>query len=234
MDTSSGSNQVRLCKCPKCLRDSDDGIVLKQATYYRHAKYRNEETIARRMALFKQFGLEAPNASSSSTVCSSNRTRRRKIRAKTVHIPEPQAPPSDIDQELGEPLGNSLRGQDDLKPQNADMDDEMYRDLLHSPASPPPNHNPGEVPRLPEPASEPFDEYQHSSDDDSENGEMAARNDEEGDDDADENIELPFVGSNDPWPQPTLPKLILAKDMIENIKGACLEDDLDEEILAKL
>lgn len=91
MDTSSGSNQVRLCKCPKCLRNSDDGILLKLVTYYRHAKYRKEETIARRTALFQQFGLEVPNVSSSSTG-SSNRTRRRKKRANVRPISSTSVP----------------------------------------------------------------------------------------------------------------------------------------------
>ena len=158
---------------------------------------------------------------------------------QTVHTPEPQAPP-DVDEELGESSGNSIRDQDDFLPQNPDMDetmDEIYRDSIQqqpprSPASPPPNHNPGELPRLPEPESESLDGHRNSSDD--ENEEIATGDDEEGRDDEDEDVELPFVSTDDPWPQPTLPKLALAKDMIENIKGARLEDDLDEEMLAKL
>ena len=39
---------------------------------------------------------------------------------------------------------------------------------------------------------------------------------------------------DDPLPQPTLLKLILAKDMIDSIRAACLEDDLDKEMLARL
>ena len=34
--------------------------------------------------------------------------------------------------------------------------------------------------------------------------------------------------------QPTLPMLILANDMIDNIKTACLEDDLPDKMLARL
>lgn len=115
--------------------------------------------------------------------------------------------------------------------------DEIYRDSIQqqpprSPASPPPNHNPGELPRLPEPESKSLDGHRNSSDD--ENEEIATGDDEEGRDDEDEDVELPFVSTDNPWPQPTLPKLALAKDMIENIKGVRLEDDLDEEMLAKL
>lgn len=91
MDASSGSSQLKLCKCSKCLQNSDNGLLLKPVTYYRHAKYRKEATIVRRTALFQQFGLEAPNASSSST-CSSNRTRRRKKRANVRPISSTSVP----------------------------------------------------------------------------------------------------------------------------------------------
>lgn len=39
---------------------------------------------------------------------------------------------------------------------------------------------------------------------------------------------------DDPLAQPNLPKLVLAKDMIDSIRAARLEDDLDEEMLVKL
>ena len=39
---------------------------------------------------------------------------------------------------------------------------------------------------------------------------------------------------NDPLPQPTLPRLVLTKDMIDDVKAACLEDDLTEEMLERL
>ena len=39
---------------------------------------------------------------------------------------------------------------------------------------------------------------------------------------------------NDPLPQPTLPKLVLTKDMIDDVKAARLEDDLTEEMLERL
>lgn len=55
------------------------------------------------------------------------------------------------------------------------------------------------------------------------------------DDDGDEDntMTLSFEMGN-PLPQPTLPKLFLAKEMIDNIKAMCLEDDLDEEMLVRL
>ncbi|KIL54552.1 hypothetical protein M378DRAFT_180492 [Amanita muscaria Koide BX008] len=157
-------------------------------------------------------------------------------RLQIVHAPEPQAPP-DIDQDLGGASGNSIHDQDNFYPHNHEAMDEIHEDLgqqelLHSPASPPPNNDLGELPRSPLPDQEPLNEGEDSSDD--ENEEMAVGDDEEGGDDVDEDIELPSVSMDDLWPQPTLPKLALAKDMIENIKAARLEDDLDEEMLAKL
>lgn len=80
--------------------------------------------MARRTALFEQFGLEAPGASLSSTG-RLDRTRRIKKWAKVSHIPslstpgaeichlqtvyapESQAPP-DIDEDLGGASGNSI------------------------------------------------------------------------------------------------------------------------------
>ena len=52
-------------------------------------------------------------------------------------------------------------------------------------------------------------------------------------DEADETIELP-IELDDPLPQPTLPKLVLAKEMIESINTARLEDNLDEDMLERL
>ncbi|KAF8625281.1 hypothetical protein AX15_005464 [Amanita polypyramis BW_CC] len=240
MDATSGSSQLKICKCPKCLQNSDNGLLLKPVTYYQHAKYRKEETIARWTALFQQFGLKAPSTSLSSTG-DSNRSSRRKKQAKIVHAPEPQAPP-DVDQDLGGTSGNSIHDQDDFHPQNSDnyeaMDkvheDSGQHERPHSPDPPPANNDLGEVPHLPLPDREPLSEGEDLSN--NENEEMAAQDDKEGrDDEDDEDIELPAVTtSDDSWPQLTLPKLALAKDMIENIKAAHLEDDLDEEMLAKL
>jgi hypothetical protein len=92
MDAPSRSDKLKLCQCPKCLRNSDNGQLLKPTTYWRHNKrQREDEKLARQEVLFQQFGLEAPSASLPSTV-SSNRTGRRKKRAKVRPISYTGAP----------------------------------------------------------------------------------------------------------------------------------------------
>ena len=148
-----------------------------------------------------------------------------------------QASPG-IDHDLEDPSCYSINEQDHFYPQDPDFGEatrEVQQDLTHkgptnSPTSPPLNHHPGEFPHLPQPEPDPADEEGNSSND--ENGGVAGGEDEDVEDD--EGIDLPSVSTDDPWPQPVLPKLSLAKEMIESIKSVRLEDDLDEEILANI
>ena len=134
-----------------------------------------------------------------------------------------------------DPSRNSINDQNYFHPQDPDIDNathEIQQELPHFPTSPFPNHDSGELPCLSQPESEPVYEVQSLSND--ENGEMLDGDDEDDTDANDSDLELPSVNLNDPWPQPTLPMLALAKNMIDNIKVVRLKDDLDEEMLAKL
>ncbi|KAK2467336.1 hypothetical protein APHAL10511_000571 [Amanita phalloides] len=55
----------------------------------------------------------------------------------------------------------------------------------------------------------------------------------EDEDEGHDSTDIP-LDLNDPLPQPTLPRLVLTKDMIDDVKAACLEDDLNEEMLERL
>ncbi|KAF8627228.1 hypothetical protein AX15_004466, partial [Amanita polypyramis BW_CC] len=124
-----------------------------------------------------------------------------------------------------------MNDQSDSPPQIPDIHepmDEIHEDSLqqehpHSPASLPPDHDLRQFPHSPLPDQVPLNEGDNSSDD-----EDGSRNEE----DSDDNIQLPSVRADDPWPQPALPKLTHAK--IESIKAACLEKDLDDETLMRL
>ncbi|KAK2462167.1 hypothetical protein APHAL10511_005799 [Amanita phalloides] len=152
---------------------------------------------------------------------------------QTVHAPKQP----DINQDFEDPSHSLINDPNHFYAQDPDIDEAMckiqqdliWQELPYSPTSPPPNDNPGEVPCLPQPEFEPMDEEGNSSND--KNREMVPEDEEGGDN---EGEDLPSVSTNDPWPQPALPKLTLAKDMIENIRAAHLEDDLNEEMLANL
>ena len=123
--------------------------------------------------------------------------------------------------------------------------DEPYQDLARRGSSPPPNDDLGQPPWLPQLESYLSDEQSDNEDDeddetgaasnkDDDNDETAARNNDDDEDEDNDGVELPTLSADDPWPQPVLPKLALAKDMIEDIRAARLEEDLDEELLANL
>ena len=83
------SKKVKLCNCPKCLRNSENGRLLNPVTYWRHAKYRELETIVRRAALSAQSGLPVPDTSSSSAggsnrMQSMGRVRRISLQARQM------------------------------------------------------------------------------------------------------------------------------------------------------
>ena len=123
--------------------------------------------------------------------------------------------------------------------------DEPYQDLACRGSSPPPNDDLGQPPWLPQLESYLSDKQSDNEDNeddetgaasnkDDDNDEMAARNDDEDKDKDNAGVELPTLSTDNPWPQPILPKLTLAKDMIEDIRAAHLEEDLNEELLANL
>ena len=106
--------------------------------------------------------------------------------------------------------------------------DEPSQDLARR-GSPPPNDDLGKPPWSP-----PLESYlsdERPDDEDDKDDQMGAASDKDDDDDDDEDndgVELPSLSADDPWPQPVLPKLALAKDMIDDIRAARLEEDLDE------
>ncbi|KAK2462164.1 hypothetical protein APHAL10511_005823 [Amanita phalloides] len=105
----------------------------------------------------------------------------------------------------------------------------------HSSTSPPPNDDLGQPPWLPQP--KPYLSDEQLDDKDDEDGEMGAASDKDDDDNEDKDndaVEIPTLSADDPWPQPVLPKLALAKEMIDDIRAAHLEEDLNEELLANL
>ena len=80
---SGSASKLKLCKCSKCLENSADGLLLKPTTHWRHAtKLREQEKMARRTALFDQFGLPAPGASSTG---GSNKMQSIKKRKKVCY-----------------------------------------------------------------------------------------------------------------------------------------------------
>ncbi|KIL54984.1 hypothetical protein M378DRAFT_18358 [Amanita muscaria Koide BX008] len=215
---------------------------------------------AARAAFFKKWG--KPNTSSASSSSSQMHTRRRKKKSKAAH--KTTVPPLPLDEDMSAdaeiqymddrddldvPIYGDVSTGDALTPGSASTqgkglmgDAPMQGDVpTQGDASVGGAQDEEEAPVDPSSARRTCDE---SDEEDSEEdlgtpgpvpdfdqpqlGEQL-EDEDEGHDSTNISLNL-----NDPLPQPTLSKLVLIKDMVEDVNSARLEDDLDEQMLGRL
>ncbi|KAF8337841.1 hypothetical protein F5887DRAFT_920244 [Amanita rubescens] len=223
-----------LCECRKCYQICRDGVYLIPRTYRNHKKYRDldpdEEEVEHcdaRAAFFKTYG--QPNASSASSSSSQTHTRQRKKKPKKTTVPPLPLDEDIMDEDPPNPFMDDAPMQEDA-PTQGDASVGRARDQ--------------EEAIDPSPARGTCDESDEEDPEDSEDEEGAPgpvpefeqpqlEEEPEDKDEGHDSTDIP-LDLNDLLPQPTLPRLVLTKDMIDDVKAARLEDDLNEEMLERL